>query len=77
MSRDNLFLEKNWTKVKKSIEYLISEDKDQDGLLEGSQYNTLDAAWYGPMGWIVQGLILVLVAWIGAEWHDHEEKSNS
>jgi uncharacterized protein (DUF608 family) len=52
MSRDNLFLEKNWTKVKKSIEYLISEDKDQDGLLEGSQYNTLDAAWYGPMGWI-------------------------
>jgi len=40
----------------------------------GHAYNFSE---YGPMGWIVQGLILVLVAWIGAEWHDHEEKSNS
>ncbi len=31
---------------------MINEDKNQDGLLEGRQQNTLDAAWFGPMGWI-------------------------
>ena len=30
----------------------MEEDKDKDGLLEGGQHNTLDASWYGPMGWI-------------------------
>lgn len=52
MTPDGRMLREHWPKVKKSIEYLIGEDKDGDGLLEGAQYNTLDAAWYGPMGWI-------------------------
>jgi non-lysosomal glucosylceramidase len=38
--------------VKKSVEYLLDQDRDQNGLLEGEQYNTLDAAWFGPMAWV-------------------------
>ena len=60
MSGDNGFLNEVWPKVKRSVQRLIVEDKDQDGLLEGSQYNTLDAAWYGPMAWI-SGLYLAAV----------------
>lgn len=52
MTPDGRMLREHWPKVKKSIECLIGEDKDSDGLLEGAQYNTLDAAWFGPMGWI-------------------------
>ena len=28
---------------------------------------------YGPVGWVIQGLVLVLVVWFAAEWHDSEE----
>ena len=52
MSPDNQFLKKHYQKIKRSVQYIIKEDQDQDGLLEGAQHNTLDAAWYGPMGWI-------------------------
>lgn len=52
MSADHAFLTRIWPRVKQSIEFLIREDKDRDGVLEGSQYNTLDAAWFGPMAWI-------------------------
>ncbi len=51
-SSDNLFLKKNYSKIKKTVQFLINEDKDKDGILEGRQQNTLDAAWFGPMGWI-------------------------
>jgi non-lysosomal glucosylceramidase len=52
MSANNRFLRDNYEKIKKSIQFIINEDKDKDGLLEGGQHNTLDASWYGPMGWI-------------------------
>lgn len=52
MSSDNTFLSKNYSHIKRSIQYIINEDKDRDGILEGGQHNTLDASWYGPMGWI-------------------------
>lgn len=52
MSPDDKFLRANWASVKKAIQYVINEDKDRDGLLEGAQYNTLDAAWFGPIAWI-------------------------
>ena len=32
---------------------------------------------YGPIVWILQSLVLVLVVWFAAEWHDNEERSNS
>ena len=52
MSPDSAFLRHNWPRIRKSIEYMIGCDGDDNGLLEGEQYNTLDAAWYGPMAWI-------------------------
>ena len=52
LTENNAFLKANYTKIKKSVQFIIGEDKDKDGLLEGEQTNTLDAAWYGPMGWI-------------------------
>jgi uncharacterized protein (DUF608 family) len=45
---DNEFLQKNWTRIRKSLEFLISEDGDQNGLLEGSQHNTYDINFFGP-----------------------------
>ena len=33
---------------RKTLEFLINEDKDSNGLLEGSQHNTYDINFYGP-----------------------------
>ncbi|MDF7823594.1 GH116 family glycosyl-hydrolase [Pontiellaceae bacterium B12227] len=52
MTPDNEFLERVWPQTKKAIEFLITQDPDQDGVLEGSQAHTLDASWSGPMGWL-------------------------
>ncbi len=52
MSADDAYLKRIWPRVRRSVEFLIAEDKNDDGLLEGAQYNTLDAAWFGPMAWI-------------------------
>jgi len=47
MSASPDFLRRLWPRVRKSIEFMMTLDKDVDGLLEGPQYNTLDATWYG------------------------------
>lgn len=52
VSSDDAFLRRIWPRVKQSIEFMIAEDGDSNGLLERKQYNTLDQAWVGPMGWI-------------------------
>ena len=52
MSPDDAFLRRIWPKVKGSTEFLIKQDADGNGVLEGKQYNTLDSAWYGPISWI-------------------------
>ncbi|MCE9546428.1 MAG: hypothetical protein K8T25_13045 [Planctomycetia bacterium] len=52
MSADDKFLRRLWPQVKQSIEALIREDGNQDGILEGAQHNTLDASWYGPVAWL-------------------------
>ncbi len=51
-SKDSKFLTTNWPKIKKSIERLIADDPNKDGLWEGEQYNTLDSSWYGKISWI-------------------------
>jgi len=57
MSADGKFLKRNWPRIKKSLEYLIEQDGNGDGLLEGKQHNTLDTDWYGPVAWL-SGLYL-------------------
>ncbi len=52
MSPNDAFLQRLWSRIRKSLEFILSEDKNETGLLEGEQMNTLDAAWYGPMSWI-------------------------
>src|SRR5262249_44947533 len=62
MAADSAFLRRIWRGVHTSIEYMIGCDGDENGLLEGEQYNTLDAAWYGPMAWISSLYIAALRA---------------
>ena len=57
MSQDDSFLRPLWPNVKQAVAYLISQDPDRNGLLEGKQSHTLDASWFGPMGWL-SGLYL-------------------
>ncbi len=62
MAPDDRYLRATWPHIRKSIEYLIKLDGDENGLLEGEQYNTLDAAWFGPMAWISSFYIAALRA---------------
>ncbi len=47
MSKDNFFLSRNWDRIKKATEFIISEDGNGDGLIEKEQANTYDIAFYG------------------------------
>lgn len=57
VSVDDKFLKRNWPNIKHAIEYLIAQDGNADGILEGRQHNTLDADWFGPVAWL-SGLYL-------------------
>lgn len=51
LSGDNDFLRNNWMQVKKVLSYAWIEkgwDGNQDGIMEGSQHNTMDVDYYGP-----------------------------
>jgi len=61
MSADGAFLKRIWPNVKKAVDFLIRQDGDGNGLLEGKQPHTLDASWYGPMGWL-SGMYLAALA---------------
>ncbi|MCC6822679.1 MAG: hypothetical protein IT579_18260 [Verrucomicrobia subdivision 3 bacterium] len=62
MSSDDRYLRATWPRIRKSIEFMIELDGDENGLLEGEQYNTLDAAWFGPMAWISSFYVAALRA---------------
>jgi len=52
LSPDSGFLKRLWPRVKHALEYLMAHDRDGDGLLDGAQENTLDAAWFGKIAWL-------------------------
>jgi uncharacterized protein (DUF608 family) len=47
LSKDKLFLSRNWQKVKKSMQFAIKHDENSDGLIEKVQRNTYDIAFGG------------------------------
>jgi non-lysosomal glucosylceramidase len=63
MSADDAFLRRVWPRVKQATTYLLKHDTDGDGILDGPQENTLDAAWYGEIPWISS---LAIAAWQAA-----------
>ena len=51
LSGDNEFLRKNWLRIKKAVAFAWTDrgwDENQDGVMEGSQHNTMDVNYYGP-----------------------------
>jgi hypothetical protein len=51
LSGDNEFLRKNWPQVKKALAFAWVEkgwDGNRDGIMEGSQHNTMDVNYFGP-----------------------------
>ena len=51
LSGDDDFLRKYWPKVRKSLEFCWIPggwDADKDGVMEGSQHNTMDVEYFGP-----------------------------
>ena len=48
MSADNAFLKRNWPRIKKTLEFSIARDGNDDGLIETSQHNTYDINFEGP-----------------------------
>ncbi len=51
MAPDNGFLSRVWPHVKLAMDYMIAQDGQDDGIIRGSQHNTLDANWYGEVSW--------------------------
>lgn len=47
MSKNNLFLSRNWDKIKRSLQYIINEDENEDGLIVKTQPNTYDISFNG------------------------------
>jgi uncharacterized protein (DUF608 family) len=47
-SADDGFLRRVWPAVRKAMEFMIQQDGDSDGLIEGKQHNTYDIDFYGP-----------------------------
>jgi non-lysosomal glucosylceramidase len=60
MSADDVFLKRNWKKIKTTLQYLIKLDKNADGMEDTPLMNTLDAEWDGEIAWIV-GLCIAAV----------------
>ncbi|MFO0790959.1 MAG: GH116 family glycosyl hydrolase [Pirellulales bacterium] len=46
-SADDEFLNANWPNIRKAVEFLFSQDKNDDGLIEGQQHQTYDENYFG------------------------------
>jgi uncharacterized protein (DUF608 family) len=48
LSKDDAFLKKYWPRIKQVMEYSISRDGNDDGIIEDRQHNTYDIDFVGP-----------------------------
>ncbi|MCH5376835.1 MAG: non-lysosomal glucosylceramidase, partial [Planctomycetes bacterium] len=62
MCSDDSFLHELWPEVKRALEYMIRQDGNDDGIVEGAQPNTLDAAWFGKISFLVSLYLAALHA---------------
>ena len=62
MTADGAFLKRIWPKVKVAIDFLIRQDANDDGMIEGAQPNTLDAAWFGKVSFLASLYLAALRA---------------
>ncbi|MCC6494028.1 MAG: hypothetical protein IT424_13520 [Pirellulales bacterium] len=46
-SADDEFLNANWRNIRRAVEFLIGQDGNGDGLIEGRQHQTYDQDYYG------------------------------
>jgi len=46
-SADDKFLNRNWRNIRRATEFLIDQDGNADGLIEGKQHQTYDQDYYG------------------------------
>jgi len=65
---DGAMLARMWPKVKQSIEYANTRDRDGDGLLDTPMLTTLDEPWHGQIPWLTSMYLAALAA--GAEMAD-------
>jgi hypothetical protein len=52
MSPNGEFLKRNWKQIRKAVEFLIGEDANADGLIEGRQHQTYDQDYYGANAFV-------------------------
>jgi len=62
MTADDAFLRRTWPAIRKAVEYMIRQDGNADGMVEGAQPNTLDAAWYGKISFLASLYLAALRA---------------
>ncbi len=63
LSPDNGWLQRRWPRIKTAINYVIGRwDPDEDGILAGPQWNTLDENLGGSSSWLGSLYIAALMA---------------
>ena len=62
MSSDDAFLKRNWPRIKKALEFSITQDGNEDGLIENSQHNTYDINFEGANTFVGSLYLAALLA---------------
>ncbi len=63
MSQDRKWLDANWPNIRRAMNYtIVTWDKDEDGVLAGPQWNTLDGALGGSTSWLGTMYLAALAA---------------
>ncbi len=62
-SSDRVWLDRQWPRVKNAMDYVIAQwDADEDGVMAGRQWNTLDEALGGSSSWLGSLYLAALAA---------------